>query len=70
MNAARRRIWGMGELVNELNRLSSVNIKVRSMPSGSIYLYGSNGLLNFRLGVVESARFDMSSFGFDGPLVE
>jgi hypothetical protein len=35
-----------------------------------MYSYGSKGLSNFRLGVVESARRGRASFGFAGPLVE
>jgi len=70
MNAARLRIWGIGESLKELNRLSSVRTNVRRIPSGSMYSYGSNGLSNFRLGVVESALFGNASFGLAGPLVE
>ena len=70
MKAARFRICGMGELENELKRLSSVRTLVRRIPSGSIYSYGSNGFSNARCGVVERLRFGRASFGGAGLLVE
>jgi hypothetical protein len=35
-----------------------------------MYVYGSNGFLALRLGVVESARLGRAIFEFVGPLVE
>ena len=70
MKAARFRICGIGEFVNELKRLSSVRTRFRWIPSGSMYSYGSNGFSKLRFGVVERPRRARDGLGCVELLVE